>query len=113
MSFAAPTLSEGAVGGARGAEFVFRSLTVNSRRIFRVLAEYQLAHPAKPGLTFAKLLSRCQDKFLSVSDLTLRAQLQDFHDHQLIKTCSRANGVECHFIALPADAVRQLLALQV
>lgn len=38
------------------------------------------------GLSFTELYSKCRERFLVNSDLTLRAQLTEFKDHKLIKT---------------------------
>ncbi|XP_051479591.1 origin recognition complex subunit 2 isoform X2 [Apus apus] len=68
---------------------VLRSLTLNARGIFRLLAQYQLENkdnPSYPGLSFQDFYQQCREAFLVNSDLTLRAQLTEFRDHKLIRT---------------------------
>ena len=38
------------------------------------------------GLTHARLLRLCQDKFLVSNDVTLRSHLTEFRDHELLQT---------------------------
>ncbi|NWH59659.1 ORC2 protein, partial [Geococcyx californianus] len=83
---------------------VLRSLTLNARGIFRLLAQYQLENkdnPSYPGLSFQDFYQRCREAFLVNSDLTLRAQLTEFRDHKLIRTKRGADGVE--YLLIPVD----------
>ncbi|NXX59343.1 ORC2 protein, partial [Scopus umbretta] len=83
---------------------VLRSLTLNARGIFRLLAQYQLKNkdnPSYPGLSFQDFYQQCREAFLVNSDLTLRAQLTEFRDHKLIRTKRGADGVE--YLLIPVD----------
>ncbi|NXC42825.1 ORC2 protein, partial [Penelope pileata] len=83
---------------------VLRSLTLNARGIFRLLAKYQLENkdnPSYPGLSFQDFYQQCREAFLVNSDLTLRAQLTEFRDHKLIRTKRGADGVE--YLLIPVD----------
>ncbi|NXK12618.1 ORC2 protein, partial [Herpetotheres cachinnans] len=83
---------------------VLRSLTLNARGIFRLLAQYQLENkdnPSYPGLSFQEFYQQCREAFLVNSDLTLRAQLTEFRDHKLIRTKRGADGVE--YLLIPVD----------
>ncbi|NWX40764.1 ORC2 protein, partial [Steatornis caripensis] len=83
---------------------VLRSLTLNARGIFRLLAQYQLENkdnPSYPGLSFQDFYQQCREAFLVNSDLTLRAQLTEFKDHKLIRTKRGADGVE--YLLIPVD----------
>ncbi|XP_009951772.1 PREDICTED: origin recognition complex subunit 2 [Leptosomus discolor] len=83
---------------------VLRSLTLNARGIFRLLAQYQLENkdnPSYPGLSFHDFYQQCREAFLVNSDLTLRAQLTEFRDHKLIRTKRGADGVE--HLLIPID----------
>ncbi|NXC20947.1 ORC2 protein, partial [Corythaeola cristata] len=83
---------------------VLRSLTLNARGIFRLLAQYQLENkdnPSYPGLSFQDFYQQCREAFLVNSDLTLRAQLTEFRDHKLIRTKRGADGVE--YLLIPID----------
>ncbi|KAF1545471.1 Origin recognition complex subunit 2, partial [Eudyptula minor] len=83
---------------------VLRSLTLNARGIFRLLAQYQLENkdnPSYPGLSFQDFYQQCREAFLVNSDLTLRAQLTEFRDHKLLRTKRGADGVE--YLLIPVD----------
>ncbi|NXE91822.1 ORC2 protein, partial [Menura novaehollandiae] len=83
---------------------VLRSLTLNARGIFRLLAQHQLEkkdNPSYPGLPFQDFYQQCREAFLVNSDLTLRAQLTEFRDHKLIRTKRGADGVE--YLLIPVD----------
>ncbi|NXY14502.1 ORC2 protein, partial [Atrichornis clamosus] len=83
---------------------VLRSLTLNARGIFRLLAQHQLEkkdNPSYPGLSFQDFYQQCREAFLVNSDLTLRAQLTEFRDHKLIRTKRGADGVE--YLLIPID----------
>ncbi|NWS70997.1 ORC2 protein, partial [Crotophaga sulcirostris] len=83
---------------------VLRSLTLNARGIFKMLARYQLENkdnPSYPGLPFQDFYQQCREAFLVNSDLTLRAQLTEFRDHKLIRTKRGADGVE--YLLIPVD----------
>ncbi|XP_008944848.1 PREDICTED: origin recognition complex subunit 2, partial [Merops nubicus] len=83
---------------------VLRSLTLNARGIFRLLAQYQLENkdnPSYSGLSFQDFYQQCREAFLVNSDLTLRAQLTEFRDHKLIRTKRGADGVE--YLLIPVD----------
>ncbi|XP_061859078.1 origin recognition complex subunit 2 isoform X3 [Colius striatus] len=83
---------------------VLRSLTLNARGIFRLLAQYQLENKdnsSYPGLSFQDFYQQCREAFLVNSDLTLRAQLTEFRDHKLIRTKRGADGVE--YLLIPVD----------
>uniref|UniRef100_A0A663LYE9 Origin recognition complex subunit 2 n=1 Tax=Athene cunicularia TaxID=194338 RepID=A0A663LYE9_ATHCN len=83
---------------------VLRSLTLNARGIFRLLAQYQLKNkdnPSYAGLSFQDFYQQCREAFLVNSDLTLRAQLTEFRDHKLIRTKRGADGVE--YLLIPVD----------
>ncbi|KFV42598.1 Origin recognition complex subunit 2, partial [Tyto alba] len=83
---------------------VLRSLTLNARGIFRLLAQHQLENkdnPSYPGLSFQDFYQQCREAFLVNSDLTLRAQLTEFRDHKLIRTKRGADGVE--YLLIPVN----------
>ncbi|NXJ66287.1 ORC2 protein, partial [Rostratula benghalensis] len=83
---------------------VLRSLTLNARGIFRLLAQYQLENkdnPSYPGLSFQDFYQQCREAFLVNSDLTLRAQLTEFRDHKLIRIKRGSDGVE--YLLIPVD----------
>ena len=83
---------------------VLKSLTPNSRKIYDLLVRYQLEHcddSTYTGLSFQDFCLKCREKFLVNSDLTLRTQLTEFHDHKLVKSRKGADGVE--YLTIPID----------
>lgn len=85
-------------------QHVFCSLTPNARRIFLLIARYQLDHkdtPGYTGLSFQECYQRCREAFLVNSDLTLRTQLTEFLDHMLLKIKKGHDGAEN--LTIPLD----------
>jgi origin recognition complex subunit 2 len=82
---------------------VLAALTPNAKRIFLVLAQYQLEHMEAhyPGIAFMELYSRCRNEFLVSSDLELKAQLTEFRDHQLVRSKRGGDGAE--YLKIPID----------
>lgn len=91
---------------------VLRSLTPNACGIFKLLANCQLDNEdntSYQGLSFTELYSKCRERFLVNSDLTLRAQLTEFKDHKLIKTKKGFDGVEYLSVALDISTIKQYM----
>ena len=85
---------------------VMRSLTPNARKIFELLAKYQLENKREgersyQGLSFSECYRRCREDFLVNSDLTLRAQLTEFIDHKLVRSAKGSDGVD--YLTIPVD----------
>ena len=124
---------------SRGVRFVLRSLPANTRKIFRILAEHQIALAQTPellssmaeeedsnkrqrksqqgkvrleelGLTFESFYARCRDEFLVNSDLTFRTQLTEFRDHNIIKTKKTSDGLELLYIPIDPDALQAIVS---
>ncbi|XP_054282561.1 origin recognition complex subunit 2 [Macrosteles quadrilineatus] len=66
---------------------VYRSLTHNSRGVFRIILQKHLdENNAKyNGMAFSELYGRCREEMLVTSDLALRTMLTEFLDHQMVK----------------------------
>ncbi|KAG6545560.1 hypothetical protein Mapa_012910 [Marchantia paleacea] len=102
-----------AAGGSletiKSASLVLRSLTPNAQSVFKTLADFQLAHPEDQGLSLHQLYTSCRDQFLVSSELTLRAHLTEFKDHELVRWRRGHDGQDCLFIPLTVDALSKLL----
>ena len=94
----------------RGIGYVLSSLTRNSRSILRVLCEYQLEHSGKQGLPFSDYYRLCREKFLVHTDLSLRTQLTDLRDHQLVRT-RKVGGVDYLYTPFPKEALAYIESL--
>ncbi|KAI9013608.1 origin recognition complex, subunit 2 [Hyaloraphidium curvatum] len=120
-----------------GMKHVMRSLPVNARKVFRVLAEHQLAASgaegsetsSRAGRKQAKAASKagpsaavglplqiyrrkCEEQFIPGigSDVTFRAQLREFVDHKLMEQVVTAENGEVVFIPMESKAITDLLA---
>ena len=94
---------------------VLKSLTPNSRKIYDLLVRYQLDHcdnAAYIGISFQDFCLKCREKFLVNSDLTLRTQLTEFHDHKLVKSRKGADGVDYLIIPIDKGSLVQYLETQ-
>lgn len=125
--------------GARtlhGMKHVMRSLPANARRVFRVLADHQLAasddagtegtskegrHGSKrgsgpgpaAGLPLQIYRRKCEEQFIPGigSDVTFRAQLREFTDHKLMEQVMTAENGEVVFIPMESRMIRDLLVV--
>lgn len=94
---------------------VYQSLTSNSKGIFTILIEHQLANQKQAhyqGLPFKDLYSKCREQFLVSSDLALRAQLTEFLDHKLVKMKRTLDGSENLMIPINNALLQQFLEQQ-
>ncbi|EER93232.1 origin of replication complex subunit 2 [Sorghum bicolor] len=88
---------------------VLQSLTPNAQSVFRVLAEYQLANEKEEGMPVSSLYTKCRERFLVSSQVTLNSHLTEFKDHDLIKIRKHSDGQDCLRIPLVSDALEKLL----
>ncbi|XP_044982865.1 origin of replication complex subunit 2 [Hordeum vulgare subsp. vulgare] len=88
---------------------VLQSLTPNAQSVFRVLAEYQLANEKDEGMPVSSLYTKCRERFLVSSQVTLNSHLTEFKDHDLIKIKKHSDGQDCLHIPLVPDALGKLL----
>lgn len=95
----------------RGAANVLQTLTPNSRHIFRLLAQHQLASPNAPGMPFYAFYTQVREQFLATTEATLRSHLTEFVDHKLTKTWRPKDGEVGELVRIPLadDVLRQLL----
>ena len=94
----------------RGIGYVLSSLTRNSRLILKELCDYQIANSGKSGLPFSDYFRICKEKFLVLTDLSLRTQLTDLRDHQLVRT-KKIGGVEFFFTPFPKESLAHIESL--
>ena len=99
---------------------MLRTLVPAAAKIFRILAEHQLADedgagahrlaqrpaarclqqsparltgPALAGMTFPHMYRKCREKFLVTNEVALRSHLAEFRDHQLVASRHAAHRV--------------------
>ncbi|KAJ2698182.1 Origin recognition complex subunit 2 [Coemansia sp. IMI 209128] len=102
--------------GPRGVLHVLASLTENTKSIFRILAEYQIAESVMgdaatkmPAMAYSAYFAACRDQFLVSSELTFRSQLTEFRDHKVIQSRHAADGTESVHIPLDAATLGTIL----
>lgn len=99
-----------ATTGAEGAKYVLESLTINSKKLFKVLVETQISKmesdnngkkvpPMKrpslhTGLEFKHLAQRCAHEFIASNDISLRTMLREFVEHNMTNISRTNAGVE-------------------
>lgn len=91
---------------------VYLSLTPNAQGIFRLLAKSQMEKSDESsfsGLSFTELFRQCREAFLVNSDLTLRTQLIEFKDHNMLKIRKAADGLEYLYIPVNASTLSQFV----
>ena len=113
-------MRSGELGGARGIQYVLRSLTTNGRGVFRVLAEHQLMEMEMEGnetgranesvgLPYHRYYDSCRESFLVSNDTQLRSLLTEFIDHKIIHSKRSADGTEVFYIPLDKSTLCNIL----
>ncbi|KAH0451519.1 hypothetical protein IEQ34_018818 [Dendrobium chrysotoxum] len=95
---------------ARTATIVLQSLNPNAQSVFKVLAEYQLANEKAEGMPVNTLYTKCRERFLVSSQVTLNSHLTEFRDHGLLKARKHSDGQDCLYIPLSSEALQKLLS---
>lgn len=97
--------------GAEGAKYVLESLTVNSKKMYKLLVETQIRNmekstnskgkvaPTKRGLPtmgveFKQLLHLCAAEFIASNELSLRSMLTEFVEHKMANLSKNPAGTE-------------------
>ncbi|KAG1334643.1 putative Origin of replication complex subunit 2 [Cocos nucifera] len=88
---------------------VLQSLTPNAQSVFKILAEYQLANEKEEGMPVNTLYTKCRERFLVSSQVTLNSHLTEFKDHELVKMRRHPDGQDCLYIPLASEALEKLL----
>ncbi|XP_008805253.1 origin of replication complex subunit 2 [Phoenix dactylifera] len=88
---------------------ILQSLTPNAQSVFKILAEYQLANEKEEGMPVNTLYTKCRERFLVSSQVTLNSHLTEFKDHELVKTRRHSDGQDCLYIPLASEALEKLL----
>ncbi|KAI9243392.1 origin recognition complex subunit 2-domain-containing protein [Phascolomyces articulosus] len=113
-------MRSGELGGARGIQYVLRSLTSNGRGVFRVLAEHQLMEMElegnetgkaneSVGLPYHRYYDTCRESFLVSNDTQLRSLLTEFIDHKIIHAKRSPDGTEVFYIPLDKSTLCNIL----
>ncbi|KAJ3038239.1 Origin recognition complex subunit 2 [Rhizophlyctis rosea] len=106
-------------GGVQGVVTVLRSLNANARRIFRVLAEWQVESEdggngergggGAGGLSYDAFYTMASERFLVSNDVNFRTQLTEFRDHKIIMWGKGADKGDLLSIPYEKGLVEQVL----
>ena len=96
--------------GTEGAKYVLDSLTVNSKKLFKLLVESQISKmkvenngnkiqstkrsSPRLGLEFKHLAQLCAQEFIASNDISLRSMLREFVDHNMANISKTNTGIE-------------------
>jgi hypothetical protein len=61
------------------------------------------------GMPVSSLYTKCRERFLVSSQVTLNSHLTEFKDHDLVKIRKHSDGQDCLRIPLVSDALEKLL----
>ncbi|SJM81789.1 related to Origin recognition complex subunit 2 [Zygosaccharomyces bailii] len=114
--------------GAEGAKFVLESLTVNSKRMYKLLIETQISNmdahttnskgkvpPTKRGsptvgVEFKQLLHLCSADFIASNELSLRSMLTEFVEHKMAAISKNQAGTEHVWVPYNYMEMKKLLS---
>lgn len=112
--------------GAEGAKYVLESLTVNSKKMYRLLVETQLSNMEKAtnakgkvaptkrgvpalGIEFKQLLHLCAAEFIASNELSLRSMLTEFVEHKMANVSKNPAGTEHVWVPYNYSEMTKLL----
>ncbi|KAG9292994.1 hypothetical protein G9A89_016356 [Geosiphon pyriformis] len=94
---------------------VLSSLSPRARGIFQLLIKNQITEsegftsPVRPqdtGLEYGVLYNKCRNEFLVSSEVTFQAQLTEFRDHRIIRTCRNNDGTKTLYVPLNCSILK-------
>lgn len=113
--------------GAEGAKYVLESLTINSKKMYKLLIETQLNNmessasnkkgkvpPSKRGVPavgveFKQLLHLCAADFIASNELSLRSMLTEFVEHKMATISKNPAGTEHVWVPYNYSEMKKLL----
>lgn len=75
-------------------QHVYESLNKNAQKIFLIILKQYCTTEKKSSILFTELYMTCREEFLVNSEITLKAQLSEFKDHNLLKIKKSIDGNE-------------------
>ena len=89
------------VNSALGALHVLNTLNENSRKVFKVLLEYQLEQESDdvPGLSYSLYFRKVNEAFIASTEIAFKTQLTEFKDHHLI--VSKRSNDQTEVLCIP------------
>lgn len=111
LELSSESLKSSAANTLSSLEHVFASLTSNAKKVFLIIANYTLEHCNSSsaanfrGMAFQDCYRICRESFVVNSDLTLRTQLTEFVDHDMVRIKKGHDGVEYLVIPLALETL--------
>ncbi|AMD22366.1 HGR027Cp [Eremothecium sinecaudum] len=117
--------SEVQAGGIDAVKYVLESLTVNSKRLFKLLLQtikdtmeaakrIKLTDSRRAGTAFGvpfkSFYQSCASQFIASNELSLRAMLREFIEHKMAHMASDKTGQEAIYINYTFGEIKTLLS---
>ncbi|QLL32175.1 hypothetical protein HG536_0C03430 [Torulaspora globosa] len=113
--------------GAEGARYVLESLTINSKKMYKLLVETQINNMEKSsntkgkvaptkrgiptvGIEFKQFLHLCAAEFIASNELSLRSMLTEFVEHKMASISKNPAGTEHVWVPYNYSEMTKLLA---
>lgn len=108
--------------GAEGARYVLESLTSNSKRMYKLLIETQLANMESQGkdsankrgshafgIEFKQFYHLCAAEFIASNEVSLRSMLSEFIEHKMAAMSKDRSGAETLYVPYVYSEMQTLL----
>ncbi|QLQ80432.1 hypothetical protein HG537_0D04320 [Torulaspora globosa] len=112
--------------GAEGAKYVLQSLTINSKKMYKLLVETQITNMEKTsntkgkiaptkrgiptmGVEFKQFLHLCAAEFIASNELSLRSMLTEFVEHKMASVSKNPAGTEHIWVPYNYSEMTKLL----
>ncbi|OAY66704.1 Origin of replication complex subunit 2, partial [Ananas comosus] len=81
----------------------------NAQTTKTALVVLQSLTPNAQSMPVSTLYTKCRERFLVSSQVTLNSHLTEFKDHELVKIRRHSDGQDCLYIPLSTEALEKLL----
>lgn len=89
---------------------VYDSLTPNAQKIFLlILSNYIESKDSRNGFSFAECYNICREEFLVNSEQTLRSNISEFKDHNLLKLKKGGDGGEVIVVCIDKSVAHKFI----
>ncbi|KAL1522232.1 hypothetical protein AB1Y20_021868 [Prymnesium parvum] len=89
---------------------VLSQLTERARRAFRALCAFQLANPARAGLSLPEWCALGRGAWFATQESALRTHIAEYETHHLVRMRPAEDGQQCYYCVLPTSAMQQIVA---
>lgn len=92
-----------------GLAFIFKSMTVNQRKIITEIANHQLQNPTEKGIKIRDLLAKCVENMLATSQKALKEYLNEAKDHKIVQERVDEQGSTWLFMSYPTQLLQKIV----